>query len=221
MEKQEAQSKSVKTKVISVAIPPPKFEHIDFRIEGTAPLVIHKFSSKVRAAMREKHANGGSGPKAPRAAKDFDQLYKDVSREGWYGIPAASFRHAMISACRTVNYKMTHAKLAFWIQPDGFDADEGTGLIRVYGTPKKFEAMTRNETGVVDIRIRPMWDEWRASVKVHFDGGMFSASDIANLMMRAGLQVGVCEGRPDSKNSPGMGWGTFALVREKGAKNVS
>jgi len=29
--------------------------------------------------------------------------------------------------------------------------------------------------------------------------------------MRVGQQVGICEGRPDSKNSAGMGWGLFTL----------
>ena len=33
--------------------------------------------------------------------------------------------------------------------------------------------------------------------------------DVTNLLMRVGQQVGIGEGRPDSKNSAGMGWGTF------------
>jgi hypothetical protein len=33
--------------------------------------------------------------------------------------------------------------------------------------------------------------------------------------MRVGIQVGICEGRPDSKNSAGMGWGTFKLVNSE------
>jgi hypothetical protein len=32
-----------------------------------------------------------------------------------------------------------------------------------------------------------------------------------NLMLRAGQQVGIGEGRPDSPNSNGLGWGRFAL----------
>jgi hypothetical protein len=40
---------------------------------------------------------------------------------------------------------------------------------------------------------------------------MFSLDDISNLLMRVGLQVGLGEGRPDSKKSAGMGWGTFEI----------
>jgi hypothetical protein len=40
------------------------------------------------------------------------------------------------------------------------------------------------------------------------------------------MQVGICEGRPDSSNSTGMGWGTFEVstkeevmkLEKKGAK---
>jgi len=53
---------------------------------------------------------------------------------------------------------------------------------------------------------------WRADVRVTFDADMFEPIDVANLLMRAGLQVGVGEGRNDSKKSCGMGWGSFRLV---------
>lgn len=43
---------------------------------------------------------------------------------------------------------------------------------------------------------------------------MFSHNDIVNLMMRVGQQVGIGEGRPDSKNSAGMGWGLFDIQGE-------
>ena len=56
-----------------------------------------------------------------------------------------------------------------------------------------------------------MWREWSAKVRIKFDADLFTTTDVANLLMRVGMQVGVCEGRPDSKNSVGMGWGTFEV----------
>jgi len=44
----------------------------------------------------------------------------------------------------------------------------------------------------------------------------FSGADIANLVLRAGIQVGIGEGRPFSKNSCGMGWGTFEITSQEG-----
>ena len=72
----------------------------------------------------------------------------------------------------------------------------------------------RNATGVCDIRIRPMWDEWNAVVRIRFDADIFSLTDVTNLLMRVGEQVGLCEGRPDSKQSAGMGWGLFKIEEE-------
>lgn len=200
----------------TIAIPAPQFEGIVLRIRGTAPYVQHKFSQKAKNQIMATQAAGGvAKSKKVREAKDFDEVCRNAthfSREGWIGIPAASFRNAMISACRTVGFKMTHAKLAAWIEADGFDADDGTPLVRIQGEPRRHDAYARNDNGSVDIRSRPMWEQWSAEIRIRFDSGMLSRDDVCNLMMRVGMQVGIGEGRPDSKNSAGMGWGTFELV---------
>ena len=59
-----------------------------------------------------------------------------------------------------------------------------------------------------------MYPEWSAKLKIKFDSDMFSVHDVANLLSRMGAQVGIGEGRPDSKNSAGMGWGTFDVKGE-------
>jgi hypothetical protein len=57
-----------------------------------------------------------------------------------------------------------------------------------------------------------MWEPgWEATVRIRFDADLFTITDVANLLRRAGLQVGVGEGRPDSKKSAGMGWGIFDI----------
>ena len=47
---------------------------------------------------------------------------------------------------------------------------------------------------------------------MRFDYDQFGYDDVSNLVLRAGIQVGVGEGRPDSKKSTGMGWGTFTIT---------
>jgi hypothetical protein len=105
---------------------------------------------------------------------------------------------------------MTRAKLSIFIEADGVSRD-GTPLVRIYGEPEMHTGHVRNETGVVDIRARPMWREWSLKLRVRYDAEQFTVTDVANLIMRAGMQVGVGEGRPDSKKSTGMGWGTFTI----------
>ena len=127
-------------------------------------------------------------------------------------MPAAAFRAAMVSACRLCGFKMTLSKLSVFVEPDGIDRDEGVPLVRIHGEPRPLEMPVRNEGGVCDIRVRPMFDKWGASVRIRFDADVFSGEDIANLLMRAGMQVGIGEGRPDSRKSTGMGWGIFDIA---------
>lgn len=210
--------------VCKLRIAPPNFQTVVFELIGTAPYVQNKFSDKARAQMKEKQEAGSQAKKGKlRSAKNFDACYKsaihrakDANGKEWFGIPAPAFRCALISACRTVDFKMTLAKLSLFAEADGVDSGDGTPLVRfTKGTPHPFEAAVRLETGVCDIRIRPMWDiGWRAKLRLRFDGDQFSLEDVTNLLMRAGQQVGIGEGRPDSKKSAGMGWGLFSISEQ-------
>ena len=199
-----------------VQIKPPNFKTAIIYIRGVSPYVQHAFSEKMRKQYKARQESGSqANSKKNREPKDFERLYQEAmhkSRDGWIGIPAPSFRNASISACRLVGFKMTLAKLSLFVIPDGFDAVHGTPLVRIIGTPRQHEAIVRNETGVIDYRVRPMWDEWSAKVKIRWDADQFSASDIVNLMSRVGAQVGIGEGRADSPNSNGQGWGHFEVV---------
>lgn len=200
-----------------ITITPPKIESITFHIRGTAPYVQNKFAAKSREMMRAAQEAGSRSKKGKsKDPKDFTACYEQamhVAEEGWKGIPAPAFRNAMISACRLVGYKMTHAKLSVFVAADGIDADDGTPLVKITkGEPEYLELAVRNATGVADLRARPMWRHWDASVKIQYDTGQFSAADVMNLMLRVGLQVGIGEGRHDSKRSAGMGWGTFEIL---------
>lgn len=200
----------------SVQITAPKMEMIAISIEGTSPYVSNRFGLISRGAMEDKQRAGstGSSKGKKRDAKDFDAGYRDslyTSPEGWYGLNAAAFRQAAISACRLVGFKMTYAKLAIFIEADGVSEDGQTELVRLIGTPEQFIAPVRNATGVADLRSRAMFRKWSAKVRVRFDADMFTKTDIVNLFARIGVQVGIGAGRPDSRESAGQGWGLFKL----------
>jgi len=199
-----------------IRISRPRLRTAQIEIIGIAPYVQHRFSEKQRKIMEETQRAGQQARgKKNRKPKDFEQAYLDarhVSADGWLGIPAPAFRNAMIDACRLVGFKMTHAKLAVFVEADGLDDTDRTPLVRINGEPHIHEAAVRNESGVADIRWRPMWEPgWTASVRVQWDEDQFSATDVFNLMLRAGLQVGIGEGRPGSPNSNGLGWGRFEV----------
>lgn len=203
-----------------VQIKAPSFQVGVFDIRGISPLVIHRFSHKTKQEMKLKMETGKSaGSKKTREAKNTDTSYEESryrSKDGWDGFHAGSIRNAMISACRLVGFKMTLAKLSLFVQADGVDAQEPqVPLIRIIGDPKKQEDMARVQTGQPYVTVRAAYYDWSSTLKIRFDADQFSLTDVANLLQRVGMQVGIGEGRPDSKNSAGMGWGLFEIVEAK------
>lgn len=210
------------TETRTAVITPPNLQTAVFTITGDSPYVQHKFSEKARKAIMETQKAGSqSKSKRKREPRDFDAEYEaamHVSEDGWVGIPAPSFRNAMIDSCRLVGFKMTHAKLSIFIQADGFDKDDGTPLVRINGKPEKHEAFVRLADGTCSVVMRPMWRTWSCDLRVTWDADQFSLDDVSNLLLRAGQQVGIGEGRPNSPNSFGMSWGVFRVAEEKGKK---
>ncbi len=205
-----------------VQIEAPKLRTVVVEIIGTAPYVQHKFSAKARGMMRESQEGGAAkrtGAKK-REGKDFDAYYKgamhiarDADGTEWYGIPAAGLRAAIIRACSVTGVFMTRAKIAVFVEADGFDYDDGSPMVQIVeGEPFPHECSVRLASGVADVRVRPMWSPgWRALVRLRYDEEFITMDSVINLLARAGVQVGIGEGRPDSKKSSGLGWGLFDI----------
>lgn len=199
-----------------IVISAPNMQRARFTIQGTAPLMTARFSKK--AEIMQKQAQGAQpGKRAAREARDFEgewleAAYRDPS--GWFGVNASAFRNASISACRLVGFKMTIAKLSVFVEADGFDQTDFVPLVRIrHGEPQPSYMNVRNATGVVDIRSRPIWQPgWRMQPVMRWDAVQFKLEDITNLIARVGLQVGIGEGRPDSRESAGLGYGLFDVI---------
>lgn len=208
----------------AISIKPPKIARAQFRIRGTAPLVVHRFDHKIQKQFADK-IEAGSTPKGkarhePKKLADMCEAAKyfgETNGERWEGFNASGMRCALISACRLCNFKMTLAKLSVFVLEDGRDiVNPLYPLIRIYGESKQTEMIARTETDVAMLTVRPMYFPWESNVTIRFDTDQFKLADVTNLLARVGEQVGICEGRPDSKNSAGMGWGTFEIINTKG-----
>lgn len=207
----------------TINIKPVKFQRACYQLIGMpdVPLVIHRFSSKLKNEMRTKMTQGKSASsKKNREAKDMDAAFEDAryrNKEGWDGFHAGALRKALISACRLVSFKMTLAKLSIFVEKDGVDRDEPQiPLIRIYGEATKQEDMARVETGQPYVTVRAAYHDWKSYATIRWDSDQFTLEDITNLLARVGQQVGIGEGRPDSKNSAGMDWGLFEIERTNG-----
>lgn len=207
---------------VRIEISPPNFQILPVRIEGTAPLMTHKFSEKMRKQIEEKQTatNAVQKKRAPKDyAAEFNAARYRAKPGGWDGLPAGAIRAAMIAACRRVDgLPMTQAKGAFFIIADGRDETDGTPLVKIEGKAVHDTRPVRLESGVADMRNRPRYDRWACNLKIHFDADLLSANDVANLLSRAGSTVGLCELRPQGPNSYGGDFGTFRVTSQRGAR---
>lgn len=200
-----------------ITITAPRFGEAVVTVIGTTQFCCNKMSSLNRQAIIDKQMKGGRARKEgkPLTPRDFDAMYKSsmhISKEGWVGISCSAFRNAMISACKTVGYHMTRAKLTLFVLPDGVDAEDGTPLVRLYGTPKRQDMCVRLADGGSSVVSRAFFNPWKVNLHLQWDTDQFSANDVVNLLSRAGVQVGVGAGRHDSTKSNGMGWGCFKVA---------
>ena len=211
----EAVEQAVGRKREHLVIAEPNMQIGEFTIIGASPYVQHAFYQK--AALIHDQEQGTKVKSKKRAARDFAQEGLDarhLDEEGHQGIPAAAFRNALIDACRGAGFVMTKAKMSLFCLHTGIDPREGTPLVRFEGEPEYPIHHVRLESGVVSLVCRPMWKRWSATVRLRWDGDQFHMQDVAHLLMRAGMQIGIGEGRPYSKKSAGMGWGTFELAMQ-------
>jgi hypothetical protein len=200
-----------------IIIPPLNLERGIFKIEGDTIMVQNKFSEKAKREMIETQKAGSTAKKGgKKKPKDFKEMFKQsqhISEKGWNGIPASAIRAGCISACRLVGFKMTLAKLSIFVIEDGYDKNDKTPLIKI----TRGKALYRDDAvriqNTCDVHARAMFlPGWQAKVCLEWDADQFKLEDVSNLLVRMGKQVGLGEGRPDSRSSAGMGWGTFKVL---------
>jgi len=202
----------------TVTIKAPKFETAVFECVGVAPLVIHRFDNRpdptTGLAPLDKPPKGVKRQRSEMTDQDKFDRARYVSAEGWDGVHAGAFRAALISACRLVGFKMTMAKMSVFIVADGWDkTSPQIPLVRILGSKAVIQKdVARVETGQPYVTVRAAYHGWKVKLQVRWDGDQFTLADVSNLLARVGMQVGIGEGRPDSKNSAGMGWGLFTLA---------
>lgn len=210
-----AKAPAAKTKI---EITPPNFGILPIRIEGISPLMIHNFSEKARKQIEETQT-AKDKVKKKREPKDYVAEFNGaryISTAGWDGVNAAALRNAMIGACRMIDgLPMTRAKGLIFIIAQGRDK-EGTALVQILGNKAVHDKRpVRLSDGGTDMRNRPRYDNWACEFEIQFDADAISATDIANLLARAGSQGGIGELRPSAPKSMGGDFGMFRVTDQK------
>ena len=211
----------------SVTIPKLRYRTMHITVVSKTALIVHAWSAKAVRMMLDKQMGiptAGREKKDP--LQDFQQsLYYLPDKKG-FGIPAPSFKAALVTAANDVELKQTETKrnvhvnsyLVPIIAPP-LDKSNWTDWDTKYEKELEFEHsqgvqmrmdLVRLESGVADIRFRGCFPLWKCDLEIEFNEAVISAAQLTNLVQAAG-QSGIGEWRPSSPNVKSGEFGRFAV----------
>jgi hypothetical protein len=197
-----------------ITLPKMDRRRVSMTIVGDGSMVVHNWDEKARQMMRDKQMGKATGKLEPKNPEECYLASLYHTTEGGTGFPVSGLKKAAVSACRYVDgIDMIYARGAFYIHPNAEeDSLSHRELIVIDGQHRMREDMVRLNGRTADLRYRAEYTEWRATFDVDFDATVITAEQIVNLFNRAGMSVGLGEGRPEKCD---MGWGRFHVATDK------
>ena len=194
-------------KSAAIELPPLNIQSMMLKLVGDSPLIVHKWSEKARAAMRDKHAKKA---RTGRPVRDTwvefcDSLYwiSDKPEEpaeadveaGVFGFPAIGFKAAAVTACTSTGVvTKVAARQAFHVTGE---------LVRIDGQLSMREDVVTVGMGS-DLRYRGEFASWSVVLPIRFNANVMSAEQIISLFQLAGFAVGVGEWRSERDGGNGL-----------------
>lgn len=196
----------------TIRLTPVKITTIDVPIVGTTELIMHNWSAKSRDMMRQAQMQGGAKKaKAPREAKDPEAEYEAAFyrlTDSRPGMPATAFKAAMVNAVRYFDgLTLVLAKQMLFVVGEGPD-----NLVPIEGDVRMREDTPRLSSGVPDLRYRPGFFPWSATLRIRFPSSNIDVDSVVSLVDAAGLG-GVGDWRPTSPKSCTGTFGMFEVKR--------
>ena len=170
-------------------------------VEGTSPLICHRFSEKAQEQIEGKQQGAAKRGKSPRdpQAEMLDACYR--LPDGGYGFPAIAFKQAIVRAAKAAGIAMTDARGAFQVDGD---------LLPIRGEgPTLRSDRTVIGQGKTTMAYRPQFMPWQIDLVITFNERAISAEQLLNLIELAGFGVGVGDWRPECNGQ----FGRFRVKR--------
>jgi hypothetical protein len=181
-----------------------------FCILGMTPLVQNRMAEKARQELL--YPRGGRLSSADKVARlkhnpieEFRSAAhapKDKEYPTRLIIPAGAFRKALAEAALdTPGAAKAQIMRLTWIL-----AESGGTDIPVFGLPELFMSVVRmsDRNRTPDIRTRPILPRWACYLSVRYLKPQLTAATIGNLLARAGLLIGIGDGRHEKSGDFGM-----------------
>lgn len=180
-------------------------------IVGTTPLIVHRFSEKAKRQMLDNM----QGRKSPKQAKDPNAEYEAAFYrlgDGGFGFPSLAFKAATVGGARFYSgVTMTALKQFMYLR--GEVGDDGRALTRIVGEPVMREDVVTVGRNGSDLRYRPQFSEWSATLEVTYVTSALTRGSVLSLIDAGGMGVGVGEWRPEKD-------GDFGTYRVDPAREI-
>jgi hypothetical protein len=188
---------------LKIELPRIDIRRMEATIIGDSPLICHAWSAKAKKAMLDKHMKRARQKKEVRDPEaELEACFYRLP-DGRAGMPATAFKRAMVAACRFVDgVKMTELRGALHVVGE---------LVAIEGASSPREDMVTVGLGKADLRFRPEFREWKATLAIDFNAAVISPEQIINLLTLAGFGVGIGEWRPERDGQ----YGRFHVATEE------
>lgn len=209
--------------VNQLVIPKSGMACYSFDIVGKTSLIVKSWSEKAIYQMLATQMGLAKPPKSRKSPEEEYAAARYTTEEGWDGINVGAFKSAMVNACRLVDgLPMTVAKRSIFIEADarcvktvevdGREYRQVYDVVRIFGEPQMRMDMARNDNGSADIRFRPEYLPWRATLKVMVNTSKLSVEQVTHLLATAGMSEGVGEQRPSAPDNHSGQNGMWTVV---------
>ena len=171
-------------------------------ILGTSPLIVHRFSEKAKRQMLDAM----QGRKTPKQPKDPDAEYEAAFYrfdDDKFGMPAVAFKKAFVGGAWFYGKDVAMTELRQFVFFAGPVGKDGIQLVRIEGEPEMREDVVKLGKNGADLRYRPEFRKWRATLDVTYVKSALTRDSVLSLIDAAGMGVGVGEWRPEKHGTSG------------------
>jgi hypothetical protein len=183
-----------------VQLKPINAKLMKITIEGTSPLIQHKWSEKALRQMREKGEGKKTKTREPRNPEKEARDATYFTADGKHGLPLLAVKSALIGAAhKDIGIEKTLVRKGLFIKGN----DQTMIIPMKCDKPKVREDCVTVGMGSADLRYRPQFDRWSADLHIEYDADLLQPQDIVNLIDRAGFGVGIGEWRPEKGGEMG------------------
>lgn len=188
---------------VTASIKKPLLKDLKFTLIGETPLIVHRFSEKVKKQMLDKQQGKKIGKNKFREPEVEYEDAKYKMSDGSDGFPALAIKQSIVDSARFFDdLPMTFLRGAIFVVAD----DKETGLVKInYGREEMVEDAVRlSGGGTTDLRYRPYYYDWSIDLKLRVDAGLLTVEQVAALLYRAGISQGIGEWRVERNGQNGV-----------------